>query len=146
MSQFQICCLLPSSEDLSLQPQASGSRPPPTSSSTNHRDERGNTAQHLFGHRKDNPVHFSVDRLKNLQEIIYRLYQKFPVVPISLSASTLPSTTDEPSTSESSFFNGRPNQDEPKTVFSPTKGCTKKFQTSELKSSRRIQWTSPTTL
>lgn len=37
---------------------------------------------------------------------------------------------------------------EPKTVFSPTnwKGCTEKFQTSKLKSGRRIPWTTPTAL
>jgi len=37
-----------------------GSRPPPPPSLTNHRDERGNSARHLFDHRKDDPVRFSV--------------------------------------------------------------------------------------
>ena len=34
------------------------SRLPPPSSSTNHRDERGNTTRHLFDHRKDDSVRF----------------------------------------------------------------------------------------
>ena len=34
--------------------------PPPSTPSTNHWDDRGNTARHLFNHQKDNPVCFSI--------------------------------------------------------------------------------------
>jgi protein SMG6 len=99
------------------------SRPPPPSSSTNHRDERGNTARHLFDHRKDNPVRFSVmarpqllapgrpsPTPKPLRDHVSASSNLSYAASISSSAFTLSSTTDETSTS-SSLFDGRPNQD-----------------------------------
>ena len=98
------------------------SRPPP--SSTNHRDERGNTARHLFDHRKDDPVRFSVMARPQLsapgrpsstpkpptRDHVSASSNSSYAASISSSAFTLSSTTDESSTS-SSLFDGRPNQD-----------------------------------
>ena len=99
------------------------SRPPPPTLSTNHRDERGNTARHLFDHRKDDPVRFSVmarpqllapgrpsPTQKPLRDHVSASSNSSYAASISSSAFTLSSTTDESSTS-SSLFDGRPNQD-----------------------------------
>ena len=99
------------------------SRLPPPSSSTNHRDERGSTARHLFDHRKDDPVRFSVmarpqllapgrpsPTPKSSRNHVSASSNSSYAASISSSAFTLSSTTDESSTS-SSLFDGRPNQD-----------------------------------
>ena len=99
------------------------SRLPPPSSSTNHRDKRGNTARHLFDHRKDDPVRFSImarpqllapgrpsPTPKSSRDHVSASSNSSYAASISSSAFTLSSTTDEPSTS-SSLFDGRPNQD-----------------------------------
>ena len=98
------------------------SRPPPPSS-TNHRDERGNTSRHLFDHRKDDPVRFSVmarpqvsppgrpsPTQKSSRDYVSASSNSSYAASISSSAFTLSSTTDESSTS-SSLFDGRPNHD-----------------------------------
>ena len=99
------------------------SRPPPPPSSTNHRDERGNAARHLFDHRKDDPVRFSVMARPQLsapsrpsptpkpsRDYVSASSTSSYAASISSSTFTLSSTTDESSTS-SSLFDGRPNQD-----------------------------------
>jgi protein SMG6 len=96
---------------------------PPSTPSTNHRDDRGNTARHLFNHRKDDPVRFSVmarpqlsapgrpsPAPKSSRDHVSASSTSSYAASISSSTFTLSSTTDGSSTS-SSLFDGRPNQD-----------------------------------
>jgi protein SMG6 len=110
----------PISGSTSTQP---ASRPPLPSSSTNHRDERNNNVRHLFDHRKDDPVRFSVMARPQLSapgrpsptpkssgDYVSASSTSSYAASISSSTFTLSSTTDGSSTS-SSLFDGRPNQD-----------------------------------
>jgi protein SMG6 len=93
------------------------SRSPPPPSSTNRRDERGNTARHLFDHRKDDPVRFLVmarpqlsapgrpsPTPKSSRDYVSASSTSSYAASISSSTFTLSSTS-------SSLFDGRPNQD-----------------------------------
>ena len=134
--------------------------PPTSPSSTNHRDEKWNTARHLFDHWKDDPVRFSVmarpqlsaaGRLsptpKPSRDHLSASSNSSYAASISSSSFTLSSTTDESSTS-SSLFDGRPNQDraESSIFANQLKRLYRDIQTTKIKLSRKIPWTMQTTL
>lgn len=94
----------------------------PSSTSANHREERGNAARQLFDHRKDDPVRFSVlarppgsgsgrpaPASKSSADYVSASSTSSYAASISSSTFTLSSTTDGSSTS-SALFEGRPNQ------------------------------------
>src|SRR6202453_1652838 len=87
-------------------------------------EPRGNTARHLFNHQKEDPVRFSVmarpqlsapgrpsPTPKSSRDYVSASSNSSYAASISSSAFTLSSTTDESSTS-SSLFDGRPNQED----------------------------------